>query len=194
MNGESAVFAHDLMILEEMAGNMAAYLDSDAVEWTIPRANMPKLTIGGYLMRQSRLGALREALSSDEQERLDAATDQYDKALEERVVRFEKRANQELHMRITEWVGFLREISHWSNNEVNTYAGGVDTRVVIKELLDALQTPPYRLEPGVLDELNAIDNILRGRIAEDGFVWDSVWEPAYPEQEFWWLYGKPREN
>ena len=138
MNKDNAVLAHDLMILEEMAANMAAYLDSDVVEWTIPRTNMPRLTIGGYLMRQQRLSALREKLPEDDQVRLDTAMRQFSDALEERVVRFEMRAHQELHTRIAEWIGILPDLNRRAKTEVNYYTGVVDTRIVIKELLDML--------------------------------------------------------
>ena len=91
MNEEYAVLLHDLLILEEMAGNMKPYLISNATNWTIPRANMPKLTIGGYLMRQQRLLVLEDCLNSEDKARLWAAIQKFDEALVERVVRFETR-------------------------------------------------------------------------------------------------------
>ena len=192
MNKDNAVLAHDLMILEEMAANMAAYLDSDVVEWTIPRTNMPRLTIGGYLMRQQRLSALREKLPEDDQARLDMAMRQFSDALEERVVRFEMRAHQELHTRIAEWIGILPDLNRRAKTEVNYYTGVVDTRIVIKELLDMLQSPPYELEEGVTDELKVIDRLLKGRLSEHDYIWDPIWETAYPRSDYWWLYGYPR--
>lgn len=191
MNKEIAVLAHDLMIMEEMAANMAAYLDSDAIDWTIPRANMPRLTIGGYLMRQRRLSALREKFSVEDQARLDKAIEQFNDALEERVVRFEKRAHQELHMRIAEWIGILRDLKRRAAAEENYYAGIVDTRIVIKELLDKLQTPPYELKEGIQEELMTIDRLLKNRFSEDDYVWDPIWEATYPRDDYWWLYGRP---
>lgn len=193
MNRDNAVLAHDLMIMEEMAVNMAAYLDSDVDEWTIPRANMPRLTIGGFLMRRQRLQALREKLSADDQARLDAALAQFMDVLDERVVRFEKRAHQELHTRIAEWIGILPDLNRRAKTEANYYTGVVDTRIVIKELLDILQSPPYKLEEGVNDEIRAVDRLLRSRLNEHAFVWDGIWESAYPRGEYWWLYGYPRE-
>ena len=75
MNDEYTLILHDLLILEEIASNMASYLDSDVSDWTIPRVNMPKLTIGGYLMRvvkSSYLGA-RLGRYYEEQEQRHAA-------------------------------------------------------------------------------------------------------------------------
>ncbi|MFN2103236.1 MAG: hypothetical protein ACK2UJ_00090 [Candidatus Promineifilaceae bacterium] len=191
-NKEKAVLAHDLMILEEMAANMADYLDSDVIDWTIPRANMPGLTIGGYLMRQHRLGVLKARLNEDDQARLEAAVVEFNDALSERVVRFETRAHQELHTRIAEWIAVLPALSRHARTEANYYAGVVDIRVVISELINKLQSAPYRLESGVIDELNAIDLLLKERLEEQDFIWDPIWQVAYPKSDYWWLYGSPR--
>jgi hypothetical protein len=192
MNEEHTVLLYDLLILEEMAANMDAYLVSDARDWIIPRSNMPKLTIGGYLMRQHRLLVLENALGAEDAARLRAAIKIFDAALLEKVVRFENRAHQELHSRIGEWVSYLRDLGSRSSSEVNYYAGIVDTRVVIASLIDKLQEQPYKLEKGVLEELDDLDKNLRVRLADYGFVWDTVWMPAYPQKIYWWLYGCPR--
>jgi hypothetical protein len=192
MNRNDAVLAHDLMIMEEMAANMGAYLDSDIVDWTIPRANMPRLTIGGYLMRQRRLSLLKERLDDEDRDRLRLAIALFEQTLDERVVRFEKRSHQELHMRIAEWMGFLRDMNRRAKTEVNYYAGVVDTRIVMHELIGIMETFPYELKEGIMQEVDAMDRILRIRLLDHPFIWDPVWEEAYPRDEFWWLYGCPR--
>jgi hypothetical protein len=192
MNNDYTVLLHDLLILEEMAANMDAYLVSDAREWTIPRSNMPKLTIGGYLMRQHRLLVLEEKLKFTDPARLKNAIELFDQALVEKVVRFEKRAHQELHSRIGEWVNYLRDLGRRSSTEVNFYAGIVDTRVVITCLIDKLNTKPYELEAGVEKEVDHLDENLRQRLIDHEFIWDKIWQPAYPINTYWWLYGCPK--
>ncbi len=192
MNSEYTVLLHDLLILEEMAANMAAYLVSDARDWRIPRSNMPKLTIGGYLMRQHRLGAIQDKLHEEDRKRLLQASKQFDQALVEKVVRFEARAHQELHARIGEWIAYMRDLGRRSSIEVNYYVGIVDTRVVITALIDKLLTQPYRLEPGVQEEIHDLDQNLRRRLAKHPFIWDEVWKPAYSKEKYWWLYGCPK--
>jgi hypothetical protein len=155
---------------------------------------MPKLTVGGYLMRQRRLLALESALRVEDAARLRAAIKIFDAALLEKVVRFEYRAHQELHNRIGEWVSYLRDLGSRSSSEVNYYAGIVDTRVVITSLINKLQEQPYKLEKGVLEELDDLDKNLRVRLVDYGFVWDTVWMPAYPQEIYWWLYGCPRRT
>jgi hypothetical protein len=192
MNKEYTILLYDLLILEEMATNMDAYLVSDAREWNIPRSNMPKLTIGGYLMRQQRLLALEDRLLDEDPARLRAAIKLFDDALVEKIVRFEMRAHQELHRRIGEWVSYLGDLGSLASSEVNYYAGIVDTRVVIASLIDQLQERPYNLEKGVLEEIHDLDRNLRVRLMEHEFIWDTVWKPAYPQEKYWWLYGCPK--
>lgn len=194
MNNENIVLLHDLLILEEMVANIGAYLVSDARDWTIPRSNMPKLTIGGCLMRQQRLLALEDKLQVEDQSRLRAAIKSFDDALVEKIVRFETRAHQELHRRIGEWVNHVRDLGSQASSDVNHYAGIVDTRVVITSLVDQLQKRPYELEKGVLAEIQGLDNNLRGRLLEHEFIWDMVWKPAYPQEKYWWLYGCPKRG
>lgn len=192
MNKEYTVLLHDLLILEEMAANMNSYLVSDTRGWVIPRSNMPKLTIGGYLMRQHRLLAVEEKLLDEDKARLRKAIEMFEGALIEKVVRLETRAHRELHSRIGEWVSHLRDLGSKASSQENYYAGIVDTRVVISSLIEQLQKRPYKLEDGVEEEVQELDNSLRVRLLAHAFVWDMVWKPAYPEAKYWWLYGCPK--
>jgi len=192
MNDEYTTVLHDLLILEEMASKMEAYLDRDAVDWTIPRANMPKLTIGGYLMRQHRLKVLEGKLEAEDKARLWVALQTFDASLVERVVRFETRAHQELHRRIGEWMGHMRDLGSRILSEVNYYAGVADTRVVITSLMDQLQVRPFQLEDGIKQRVSALDKNLQARINDHPFIWDPVWQPAYSREKYWWLYSCPK--
>ncbi len=191
MEKDAAVLAHDLAILEEMASRMDAYLSSDTLDWTIPRANMPKLTIGGYLMRQHRLLVLEDRLTEAQQARLQDAIAQYNLALQEKVVRYETRAHQELRARISEWMSYLRDMKNRITSEKYYYVGVVDTRVVIAELVNSLQQPPYRLDADIEEKLVALDRKLHGELRAHEFIWEPLWQDAYPAEEYWWLYGCP---
>ncbi|MFN2138753.1 MAG: hypothetical protein ACK2UK_22545 [Candidatus Promineifilaceae bacterium] len=191
MDRDRTALTHDLLILGDMVAAMPAYLDSDVQDWTLPHTNMPPLTIGGCLMRMLRLDAVQGKLTNEEREELTAVCDAYHAALQERVVRFEKRAHQELHTRIAEWIACLRDFSRRAATEQNFYAGIVDTRVVIEHLTDALCQAPYELQPGIEDEIKVIDRMLADRLTKGSFVWDTFWEAAYPREKYWWLYRHP---
>ena len=133
----------DLKILEAMASEMDEYLTSQTLFWPLSDSSLPRLTLGGYLMRQYRLVQLREMLEPDDQLRLDAAIEQFNEALTEKVVRFEQRAHEELHARLRQWSEYLRDLSKESFAAGDFYPSAVQTRAMIRALVDKLKMPPY---------------------------------------------------
>lgn len=185
---------HDLTILEAMASEMDDYLRSQTLFWPMLKGNLPRLTVGGYLMRQHRLLALRHLLDEDEAGRLDAAIDQFNEALVEKVVRFEERAHEELHARLRQWGEYLKEVGRESLAMGDYYSSHVQTRAMISALLDKLEMPPYKLDTRVLDQLGVYDRLLRNYWESGEFIWPTGWQEAYPKRDYWWLYGQPRHR
>jgi hypothetical protein len=182
----------DLEILEEMAAEMDSYLKSEVLFWPMAKGNMPRLTLGGYLMRQHRLVELKALLTDDERASLDAAIEQFNKALVEKVVRLEQRANQELEARLRQWGEYLNDLARESGSSSAYYATAVEPRAMITALINKLKLPPYRLEPRIPEQVAMYDNNLRRRWQSGNFVWPEEWRPAYPEITYWYLYGKPK--
>ena len=116
----------DLEVLEAMAVAMDDYLRSDVLFWPLSDGDLPRLTLGGYLMRQHRLLELRDLLDKAEQERLHAAVQEFYAALEEKIVRTERKAHEELGARLRQWQQYLREIKNGVG--VAYYASAVETR------------------------------------------------------------------
>lgn len=182
----------DLDTLEAMAAEMDEYLRSDVLFWPMRRGDLPRLTLGGYLMREHRLLQLRDLLDMSEQERLHKAINQYHEALEEKVVRFEKKAHEELAARLRQWQEYLREAKRGAS--IDYYESSVDTRGMIDALVTQLRVPPYELDDEVPQKVALLDRELR-RIWEPGeFIWPQEWQAAYPRERYWWLYGHPRKR
>ena len=186
MNDNQTALLRDLTILEAMVKELPEYLKSDASRWAI-QADMPPLTIGGILMRIQRLGKLQEQLPYLDKTRYNQATAAFEDALLEKVVRFEQRTHQELHARLGNWSTCLRE----PHIQPNRYIDKVDTRIVIEAMIIALSQKPYHLEQQVTNEINTLDKNLKKRWHPGEFILDAVWQPAYPQQSYWWLYGAP---
>ncbi|MGH2538217.1 MAG: hypothetical protein ACRDHL_12540 [Candidatus Promineifilaceae bacterium] len=182
--------SHDLEVLEAMAAEMDEYLRSDVLFWPMGRANLPRLTLGGYLMRQHRLLALRDLLDADQRARLEAAVERFDQALSDKIVRSEARATQELAARVRQWGEFMKDLG-WDSGGAH-YPSAVETRAMIAALMDKLSSPPYRLEEEATRALGAHDRYLRNNWQPGAFIWPEGWQPAYPEAAYWWLYGLPR--
>jgi hypothetical protein len=183
----------DMAILEDMVLHMGGYLLTEATRWDVGKSGAPPITIGGYLMRRRRLGLLAEALDDDERNRLAVANADFDATIARQLVRYEARAQAEAGARLREWTGYLRDVAASKRLAADHayYAYKVDIRIVMAELLDLLGQPPYCLPDHVVTDVAAVDHRLRARWQTGTFVWPTVWQPAYPEERYWWLYGHP---
>ncbi len=155
---------------------------------------MPKLTLGGYLLRQHRLNGLKEDLNDAERERLNTAVAQFQQALAEKVVRTEKRAHEELGVRARQWGTYLHDVQRETALAAVNYETAVENRAMAAMLVHFLQQPPYQLDAEAVHNLETLDIGLRKHWQPGDFVWAPVWAPVYPQAEFWWLYGRPRKS
>ncbi|MGD2077506.1 MAG: hypothetical protein PVH18_03935 [Chloroflexota bacterium] len=194
MSEENNKLRQDLKVLEAMAADMDDYLRNDNLFWPMGDSSLPQLTLGGYLMRQHRLLALRQQLSDADQQRLDAAETQFKEALVEKVVAFETRAHEEIRARIRQWNEYLKELHDRSTASGDYYGSAVETRAMLAALLNKLETPPYKLDRRVLNELGSLDRVLANYWVSGDFIWPESWMKAYPRQQYWWLYGHPRSS
>jgi hypothetical protein len=180
----------DVTILVAMAAQMDDYLKSDILFWKMGQSGMPMLTLGGYLMRQYRLLTLSDLLSEEKRAELETAVIQFNAALVEKIVRFETKANSEIEVRIRQFEAYLRDLRNIQAAGVN-YATAVEPRAMIAALVDKLQMAPYQLDPQLPGRVETLDKNLRQRWVPGEFIWPAEWQPAYPKDDFWWLYGKP---
>jgi hypothetical protein len=183
----------DLDILAAMAAEMDDYLRSDVQFWPLQNGNMPRLTLGGYLMRQHRLAALAHLLPEADKSRLTTAMETFREALGEKIVRFETKAQEELDMRLRQWEGFLRNLGR-EDSIPAYYATSVETRAMIAALRSQLQIAPYRLSERAAERINLLDRQLRNRFQSGDFIWPEEWRPAYAQDRYWWLYGRPGQS
>lgn len=179
----------DLAILEQMAQEMPSFLMSDVTFWPMMKGDMPRLTLGGYLLRQHRLLALSDLLDEGEKVCLETAVSQFDAARVEHVVRLEQKAHQELHTRLRQWGEHLKDFHASKSVSTANYSTDVAVRAMIEALIKLMQTPPYRLDPKIMPQVERLDKNLHLSWHSGAFVWPAEWMPAYPQEEYWWLYG-----
>lgn len=192
MDEALSVLRRDLDIFHQMVMEVSEFLRSDLERWPMAWGDMPQLTLGGLLMRRRRLGLLQLRLDQAEQERFGKAVERLRQVLAGQVVRFEAKGHRELHSRMGEWIGHLRNWAGIGGVKKEDYADAADIRVVMSELVAGLQQKPYQLDPRVLSELAQVDRRLKASWKPTGFVWDTLWEPVYDKKAFWWLYGRPK--
>ncbi len=186
--------AQDVPVLAAMAAEMASYLDSDVLFWPLPGPRMPRLTLGGYLMRQQRLLVLKDLLAADKQNEVDTAVFQFNQALINRIVRFEQKSQHEIEARLRQWRAYLNDLVRGTAVSKSLYATAVEPRVMIAVLIDELSLAPYKLDSGTERQVNIADTQFRHHWVPGEFVWPDSWQPAYPEVGYWFLYGLPRSK
>lgn len=179
----------DVTILTTMAANMTAYLQSEVLFWNMG-GSLPMLTLGGYLMRQYRLLALSDLLSEVKRVEMETAVSEFNAVLPDKIVRFENKAHIEIDARIRQFEAYLHELRTRQTTAVN-YETAVEPRAMLSALAAQLSIAPYQLQPQVPARLETLDKNLRQRWTPGEFVWPASWQPAYPANEYWWLYGHP---
>lgn len=182
----------DLKILAAMATEMDAYLKSETLYWQMGYSDMPKLTLGGFLLRRHRLLNLAELMNEDEWLVMEKAIAQFNDALSDKIVRTEKRAHEELGVRSRQWGTYLSDVQRHAPQAAVNYATAVENRAMISAITAFLQTDPFQLEAHVLGNTEALDKALHNHWQPGEFIWPEEWQTAYPPDEFWWLYGRPK--
>ena len=178
----------DLEIIDLMAAEIPEYIRSDVLFWNMARSDAPSLTFGGYLMRQHRLLGLRHMLEEEEQQRLRGIIDRFEEAIDQWVVRVENKMHTEIQARLRQWMEFIRDMREDRNRARASYPTAVDARVMLHHLVEHLEHPTYQLNQRVYMELDVIDRRWRQFWTKGEFVWPEKWKPAYPDDEFWYLY------
>ncbi|MBN2471336.1 MAG: hypothetical protein JXN59_11470 [Anaerolineae bacterium] len=190
----------DLYILRAMAQSFATYLIEDELFWPISgrlRGGMPRLTIGGYLLREHRLTALRDSLTPAQQATLDDTLAIFHTARAEWTHHFFRKLEREWEMRLHLLGEFVRDCDQ--NNQHNCFENWppeAENRTIAHHLLATWRehTPALREAEAALLRVDA--GLRRYLSAGDSgeFLWPSGLEEAYPRREFWWLWVVPPED
>ena len=184
----------DVTIIATMASEMEAYLNSDVLFWHMGTSGMPALTLGGYLMRQHRLLILRHLLNDTKQIMLDGAVQQYNGVISEKIIRFEQKAHREQDARLRQWGEYLKDVDRGIAAKTSNYGTAVETRTMISGLSESLRLAPYKLEQRIPAQTALLDNQLKQVWKPGDFIWFDEWQPAYPQEDYWWLYGKAKDK
>lgn len=183
----------DLKILVAMAENMDEHLRLDPVYGRMSGPQMPKLTLGGYLMREHRLRVFKDKLDVAEQAAFAAAIDTFQNSMTTWTVRAETKAYREVEARLRQWEETIRDLRRSPDENWSYYQTAVEVRVMLNELLDMLDNPPFQPDATYTERLSQLDKGFRSLWRHDlgNFVWDADWEKGYPPKVFWYLYGEP---
>jgi hypothetical protein len=175
----------DVKTVEAMASRLKPYIYEPELYGLMP-GDLPRLTLGGLLVRLTRLPLLQ--LSPSQHDLLDRARAQVDDIKKEWAVAYEGKIQRETKARIMSLNQFLDECPGNQSACADHYPSAIEKRV----MLDALRYEAESLNiytPEFKNGILAVDNkIHRFFEKSDRFVWDSSLQPAYPREEYWYLY------
>ncbi len=180
----------DLRALEAMAANLTPYLYESEIFGALSNS-LPKLTVGGILLRRYRLMQLSESLDHQQQQRLHDALLNFEQQRSEWMVHYEEKLQQEAQARLRNLQAFNQDYQRdWRQVRDNHLTVASNRTIVYHVHVEAETYNAW--EPSLHETLNRVDRGL-GEMLEQGgeFVWDAALQPLYPAETFWWLYGKP---
>lgn len=181
----------DLAYLQAMVRDLTNYLYSNVVYWPSLEEGFPQLTLGGYIMRQRRLQILAYWLTETEQNELKQAVIQYKDVTSGLTAILEKKATEELKIRLDQWEQNLTEYWDAEVIEEEYFKTDAQVRTIITDLVVMLGMHPYHLDQKLVLRLDKLDAELQANWKVGEFIWPEEWIPAYGMGDYWFLYGVP---
>ena len=173
-----------LTFLEEAVEEIESFLlSNDAIR---SRSGRQSLSIGLITLN---LRWLEPALNGSEVTRLEAARSELANVRERWQVAWERKSTAELRVRLNLWRGYLGDLEGRPGLSPS-YPQEVRNRAMAVDLLEAAGNQPEIKTLAV--SLEAVDNRFRRHFQPGDFVWAQVSADAFPEDRFWFLYGRPR--
>lgn len=181
--------ARDVRTVEAMAANLTPYIYEDDLFGILP-GDLPRLTLGGLLMRLARLRVFADRLPEPQRQVADAARRQLEEVREKWRVHYEKKIVHELRSRMVHLHQFLKEAEENPNRIAPDCPSAMEKRVIVELLKDeAAQLGVWT--PELAGTLRAVDSQIRRLGEQRDFIWDPAVQDAYPKDKFWFLYMAP---
>jgi hypothetical protein len=179
--------SHNLDALTAMASNLTPYLYEDELFGHLGN-RLPKLTVGGLLMRLHQLEYLEENLDSEQRQDLHDAHMNLDAARNEWAMHFEQKILKEIESRLGSIRWFLDDCARDPGSCYGGWRNEVEKRTIVQHLINEAKRLEI-LTDDLKGEVAQVDSRLRTHFDSGDFVWDDELQDAYPQNEYWWLYG-----
>ena len=165
----------DIRFLTEGLPQLQGYLLSNELYWPLNNS-LPRLTIGSVLLALARLEVTHPVEAQRFRVALEPTRARWRAA-------WEKKAAREMANRLRLWSQYLSDFQY-APDKAGLYPTEVRGRTILQLLLPEAPNAP---EKATLVEL---DTILKTLLVPGKFIWEAAWQAAFPEAEFWFLYGK----
>ena len=159
---------------------LESYLLSDVLYWPLSgsKAGLPCLTIGGLLLAEA---CLKIRVNVPDFPRLGQEKDRIRSKWRSA---WERKAGREVLARLDLWRNYLSDFRHSPERYTDAYPQEVRWRVILHLLGKEITFSPVESS-----ELEILERTLKASFMEGEFIWDAALVPAFPIDEYWYLYG-----
>jgi hypothetical protein len=181
---------YDLRYIKAGLELLEKYLLSDEVFWPLNtnppegEPDYPRLTLDWLLLARSRLAGHR--MSAEQKEQVEEVISNLEFNRTKWRVAWERKAGQCFQVRERMWRDFLQEYQDNPQENADRYAYEVRLRVMLELLKSEFR------QQNIADEdlLSGLDRYLQSVLVPYGFIWDPEIQAGFPENVYWYLYGK----
>jgi hypothetical protein len=181
---------HDVQTVGEMVDRLVPYIYEKELYGSMPE-HFPKLTVGGLLMLLHKLSAVKDQLSPEQQNTLQAARDKMSQIDHEWPVAIEGKIRREFRARLNSMNRILNERDENSRSYVDDYPVMAQKRTILEALKEGAATYSNGVDEMSM-ALNQLDNRLRQSTVSGEFTLNPLLANAYPKEQFWFLYATGR--
>jgi hypothetical protein len=184
----------DLSEAKALADHLVPYVYENELYGSIGgmfgSGSMPRLTIGGLLLRLNRLHALEDRLTDAQKEQLAATDAQRQNVRQEWTMHYNEKLIQEANSRLKLIERFFEDCVDDPRTCASNYPPEAMRRTIVEEIVKALRRDGL-LTTELERAAGKVDSQLRRFVQPSGFSWASALQPVYPKDEYWWLYAQP---
>ena len=187
---------NELAYVQASIGEMETYLLSKELFWPIggkgPGGGLfPRLTLGGVLIALARLQAMSDSgeLSQKQLSQLNKVIQGFGVIQSKWRVAFESKIRRELVSRINQWRNYLDDLEQQLSLHADYYSAEVRVRVIAQLILESIDDH----DSHTVELIASLDRRLRRKLNREEFIWELYLKSSFPEDAYWYLYGKPIE-
>jgi hypothetical protein len=183
---------HDLRALSAMASHLTPYLYENEMYGVLP-GNLPRLTLGGLLLRLYRFSRLTSILTAQQQAAVQEAQATFDSARAQWAAHYDKKVHHELRARLDAFSYFLDDCTEDRRGNAVNYPAQAEKRIMIEHLRQEAEAR-HVITDVQYARLKEVDQRLSHLFKEGALIMDERLASVYPRGEFWWLYGSIPES
>jgi hypothetical protein len=166
----------DLRFVKEAVPQLQEYLLSNELYWPLS-GSLPRLTPGSLLLTLARLEIQEPVEASKMEAQVQSICAKWRSAWEKKVAR-------EMANRLRLWSQFLSDYVNAPDQNLDSYRTEARGRTILQLLLIEQPDAPEKIA------MTELDGMLKSRLVPGEFLWEPELQAVFPENIFWFLYGK----